>query len=148
MFHMASEFGICRSSHRRCSVKKGVVRNFATFTGQHLCQSLFFNKVAGLRPTTLLKNRLWHRSFPVNSGKFWRTPFLQNTSERLLPSLGPAQVQLRSITWLTYFQVFIPVPSNELLSFSNSFLEKRGSVEYKRSCNFLGTTIWYKREKN
>ena len=39
-----------RSSHWRCSVKKGVLRNFAKFTGKHLCQSLFFNKVAGLRP--------------------------------------------------------------------------------------------------
>ena len=36
-----------RSSHRRCSVRKGVLRNFAKFTGKHLCQSFFFNKVAG-----------------------------------------------------------------------------------------------------
>ena len=28
--------------------KKGVLENFAKFTGKHLCQSLFFNKVAGL----------------------------------------------------------------------------------------------------
>ena len=28
--------------------KKGVLRNFAKFTGKHLCQRLFFNKVAGL----------------------------------------------------------------------------------------------------
>ena len=34
------------SSHRRCSVRKGLLRNFAKFTGKHLCQSLFFNKVA------------------------------------------------------------------------------------------------------
>ena len=35
-----------RSSHRRCSMKKGVLVNFPTkFTGNHLCQSLFFNKV-------------------------------------------------------------------------------------------------------
>ena len=33
---------------RRCSVKKGVRRNFTKFTGKHLCQRLFFNKVAGL----------------------------------------------------------------------------------------------------
>ena len=26
---------------------KGVLRNFAKFTGKHLCQSIFFNKVAG-----------------------------------------------------------------------------------------------------
>ena len=34
-----------RSSHQRCSVKKGVLRNFAKFIGKHLCQRLFFNKV-------------------------------------------------------------------------------------------------------
>ena len=47
--------------------KKGVLRNFAKFTGKHLCQSLFFNKVAGLR------------YLPVNFVKFLRTPFLRNT---------------------------------------------------------------------
>ena len=30
---------------QRCSVKKGVLRNFTKFTGKHLCQSVFFNKV-------------------------------------------------------------------------------------------------------
>ena len=39
-----------RSSHRRCSVRKVVPRNLIEFTGRHLCQSLFFNKVAGLMP--------------------------------------------------------------------------------------------------
>ena len=28
---------------------KRCLKNFAKFTGKHLCQSLFFNKVAGLR---------------------------------------------------------------------------------------------------
>ena len=31
-----------RSSRGRCSVRKGVLRNFAKFTGKHLCQSFFF----------------------------------------------------------------------------------------------------------
>ena len=30
---------------RRCSVKKSVLRNFAKFTGKHLCQSLFLIKL-------------------------------------------------------------------------------------------------------
>ena len=47
-------------------------------------QSLFFNKFAGLRPTTLVKERLWHRFFPVNFVKFLKTPFLQQISGRLL----------------------------------------------------------------
>ena len=44
-----------RSSYRRCSVRKGVLRNFPKFMGKHLRQSPLFNKVAGLRPATLLK---------------------------------------------------------------------------------------------
>ena len=51
--------------------KKSVLRNFAKFTGKHMCQSLFFNKVAG----TLLKKGLWHRRFLVNFAKFLRTSF-------------------------------------------------------------------------
>ena len=35
--------------------KKGVLRNFAKFTGKDLYQSLYFNKIAGLRPRTLSK---------------------------------------------------------------------------------------------
>ena len=35
-----------------------------------------FNKVAGLRPVTLLKKKPWHRCFPVNFSKFLRTPFV------------------------------------------------------------------------
>ena len=34
---------------------KDVVKNFEKFTGKHLRQSLFFNKVADLRLITLLK---------------------------------------------------------------------------------------------
>ena len=29
----------CRGSHQRCSVRKGVLRNFTKFTWKHLCQS-------------------------------------------------------------------------------------------------------------
>ena len=42
--------------------KKGVLRDFTKFAGKYLCQSLFFNKVAGLS----LKKSFWHRRFPVN----------------------------------------------------------------------------------
>ena len=55
--------------------KKVVFENFAKFTGKHLCRRLFFNKTAGLRPTTLLKKRLRHKCFPVNFAKCLRTPF-------------------------------------------------------------------------
>ena len=37
---------INRSGHQRCSVRKGVLRNFAKFTGKRMCKSIFLNKVA------------------------------------------------------------------------------------------------------
>ena len=43
---------------------KGGLKNFVKFTRR-----------LGW-PATLLKNRLWHRCFPVNFTKFLRTPFL------------------------------------------------------------------------
>ena len=65
-----------RSSRLEVFCRKGVLRNFEKFTGKHLCQSLLFNKVAGLRTVTLLKKRFWCRCFPVNFSKFLKTPFI------------------------------------------------------------------------
>ena len=72
---------INRSNRQEVLYKKGVHRHFAKFTGKHLWLSLFFNKVAGLRVSFLIKlqafikKRLWHRYFSVNFAKFLRTPF-------------------------------------------------------------------------
>ena len=76
-FLRAKMLAFTRSSHRRCSLRKDVLRNFAKFTGNYPCQGLFF-KVAGLRLTPA------QVSLPVNFAKFSRTPFFQNTSGRLL----------------------------------------------------------------
>ena len=38
-----------RGSHRRCSIEKGFLKNFAKFKRKHLCQSVLFNKFAGVR---------------------------------------------------------------------------------------------------
>ena len=43
------------SSHPEVFCKKGVIRNFAKFTGKHLRQSLFFHKDAGLAPNFIKK---------------------------------------------------------------------------------------------
>ena len=56
--------------------EKDVLEKFARFIGKHLCSSLFFNKVVGLRPVTLLKKKLQHRCFPMNFAKFLKAPFL------------------------------------------------------------------------
>ena len=54
--------------------KKGVLKNFAKLSGQHLSQSLLFNKVAGLSYQLYLK-KISHKCLPVNSAQFLRTPF-------------------------------------------------------------------------
>ena len=101
-----------RSSHQSCSVWKGVLRKFTKFTGKHLCQSLFFNKVAGLKPATLLKKRLWHRCFSVNFVKFLRTPFLENTSGRPFLTKEPEVAEVK--VFAKYFETTKPI--DELLS--------------------------------
>ena len=73
-----------RSSRPEVFCRKGVHTNFTKFSGKHLLQSLFFNKVAALRPATLLKKRLCYRCFPVNFAKFVRTLFLTEQLRWLL----------------------------------------------------------------
>ena len=82
--------------------------NFAKLIGKHLYQNLFLNKVAGLRPATLLKKRFWHRCFPVNFTKFLRTPFLQNISRRLLLSLGQCRNHCTCCNQLPSYRLLRP----------------------------------------
>ena len=52
--------------------KKVFFRNFTKFTGKHLYQSLFFNKVADLRPVNFVKfllEKLPSKSFLVSRKK-------------------------------------------------------------------------------
>ena len=60
-----SKSGTFRSSRLEVFSRKGVLRNFAKFTGKHLCQSLFFNKVAGLEffLVRIFQHSNWIRRF-------------------------------------------------------------------------------------
>ena len=66
-----------RGSHLEVFCKKVVLKNFEKFTGKHLCQSIFSNYAAGVRPATLFKKRLWHWCFSVSFAKFlYRKPLV------------------------------------------------------------------------
>ena len=64
-----------RSNHLTCSVWKGFLRNLAKFTGKHLCQSLFLNKVALLfscefceiSKNTFFTEHLWATTYMTNT---------------------------------------------------------------------------------
>ena len=59
-----------KSSQQRCSMKKAVLKNFAIFTGKHLCWSLFLIKL------------LAFRVFSNDVAKILKTPFLNKMCER------------------------------------------------------------------
>ena len=84
--HQVSTDASFRSNHRRYSLRKGVLRNFANFT----------------RPATLLKKRFWHRCFPVNFAKFLKLLFLQNTSGRLLLFVLPNNALFTLCGWISF----------------------------------------------
>ena len=65
-----------KSSHKWCSIKKVVLKNFAIFTGKYLCWSLsFWNN--------FVKMRLQHRCFSMNIPKLLKTAILKSICERL-----------------------------------------------------------------
>ena len=68
---------VFRSSHQRCSVRKGVHRNFTKFTGKHLCQSLFFKKKQTL-------GQVFSWEFCENSKNtfFYRTPLVVDSVKK------------------------------------------------------------------
>ena len=51
------------------AVAQGVLRDLEKFIGKHLCQNLFFNKVVGLRPATLLKKSMVAAPLPLILGR-------------------------------------------------------------------------------
>ena len=59
--------------------KKCVFKSFAKFTGKHLCQSLFFNKVAGLTPATLLKKKTLAQVFSCEFCELFKNTFFYRT---------------------------------------------------------------------
>ena len=71
-----------------------VFKSSIKFTGKHLCQGLFFNMVAGLRPKILFKR---HRCFPLNFVKLLRMLFFSKY-ESLYDS-GRPQLSDKKLLW-------------------------------------------------
>ena len=44
-----------RSSHHRCSIEKAVLKDFAIFTGKHLCQIILLIDLRASRHANFLK---------------------------------------------------------------------------------------------
>ena len=57
-----------RSSCPEVFYKKGVLKNFAKFTGKHQCQRLFLIKLLA-EACNFIKKRLWYRCFLMGFAK-------------------------------------------------------------------------------
>ena len=112
-----------RSSHQRRFMQKSVLRNFVKITGKRLCQGLFFNKVAGLRPAQLRKKRHLHSCFPLNFAKFLRTPFF---TEHVWTTVS-------YISFSYILEKFESILTGLQISFSNSHFLSTGAISARRN---------------
>ena len=87
----------------------GVLKNFANFTGKHLCWSLFFTKLQAFRPATLLKIDSYTSVFLWN---------LRNSEEHLL-----WRTSERLLLCIDYFIIywFLQPPQYTIFIFTNNF---------------------------
>ena len=74
-----------RSSSPEMFCKKGVLRNFEKFTGKHLCESLFFNKVTGCGLAVACLPVVFSCEFcEISENIFsWRTPLVAASGDKL-----------------------------------------------------------------
>ena len=69
----------CQPLEALCKKEKGAFKNFANFTGKHLCLRLFSRKACNF-----IKRKLQHRYFPVKFAKYLKAPIFKNILQRLL----------------------------------------------------------------
>ena len=96
-----------RSSHRRCFVKKGVLKNFTKLTGNSLCQSLFFNKL-GPQACNFIKKETLALVFSSEFYEISMNTFLYRTS--LVAVSSTTRVLSFMIYLNTYYSVHFRLP--------------------------------------
>ena len=74
--HVAIFLCLCLKT-KAWKLEKGFLKNFAIFTGKHLCWSLILIKLQALMPSNFSKKRLQHRCFPMNFAIFLRKAFFR-----------------------------------------------------------------------
>ena len=112
-----------RSSRPEVFFRKGVLKNFTKFTGKHLYQSFFVNKVADLRPAHMFscefceisKNTFFHRTPPVAASSNMET-----------------QQKRASFLWSNYQWLLLIITATTV---NNS--DSNGFNEFKSTISFL-----------
>ena len=111
-----------RGSHWRCSIKRAVLKYFATFIGKYLRWSCFELKACNF---VIIKKGLKHRCFPVIIAKFLRTALFMNICQQLLLNVT---LDLNDLRYSQHFST--PLKTSENRRFSNVFSGYRNIAEY------------------
>ena len=125
-----------RSSQRRRSIRKGVLKSFTIFTEKHLSWSLYLIKLqvfrlASLQVYIFIKIRLQHRCFPLNVAKILRTPILKNTCVRLLLCIYEAYLII-SLECIAIYLSYTLVKLGELVVLSIKVVLKMfGKIKFR-----------------
>ena len=94
-----------RRTLRTCSVRKGVFRNFAKFTGKHLCQSLFFmNKEfsKAIMARTRLRNKSlknWRKQKLHTQQRNHCVSFLRKTERQFYENINKKDFIVNKYFW-------------------------------------------------
>ena len=83
-------------------MKKGALKNFDKFTGKHLCQSQFFNKVAGLRPAILLKSVFSCEFSEISKNTFFTEQLWETASDMVQNGLTCESIRLSLILFSSF----------------------------------------------
>ena len=97
----------CRGIRLEVFFKKGVLKNFAKSTGEHLCHGICFKKVAGFLWLLLsIENGLTHFISPVSFNSPWKH---QKTSDFLMFSSSIKRGQLHELgkSSMIYYWILI-----------------------------------------
>ena len=109
-----------RSSRPKVFCKKGFLRNFARFTGKHLCQSLSFNKVAD-RPGNFIKRKTLAQMFSRKSREISKSTFFTEHLRRLLLKLVLYLALVLSL--LKYRSTYVHLPFFKISAITKCMLE-------------------------
>ena len=136
MFHFSliSDLNNSRSSHRRCSLKKGVLKNFANFTGKQLFLSLWDCSPQA----SILKNICERLLLQFQSHEcifFIRICLCQNGTRTIAPEKNCLPVRVS-----VWFRVRISFRVGSRFSLGTIVLEPQ------KKLRFVFVKIWWKYE--
>ena len=132
-----SNWSLYRSSHRRFSVKKVVLKNFANFTGNQLCWILFLIKLFEIFTSTYLEEYLRTTASDLNF--FYPLLLVWNDKMQILPTEQNLCSKSTKRYQVSYYQLWV----NLRYCFLKDHFEIITVIKVASSCYFSIQMVWW-----